>query len=624
MRSYVLAALLAATGTFAFAEEGWVVLPVEQYRALREQAAPTAPPPAMPPVPATISRIEYDLRVVTDMARGTARVTVDVLGSGWVRLPLPAGLSVSAARLDGRPITLIRSGPPQDGVPHVALTRASGRSVLDLDVAARVASSAGIESLTLPTAGSVISRAAVAVPREGIDVSVDGALLSENTGSGGESRWVAYGRGTSPLTFSWRRRVEDHRAALPLRLRGRLVQHVGFGEESALLTAEVQIDVVQGAATSLTVAVPDGVAVNRVSGKNVADWEAKAGTLRISFLDAVESSEGVVITGEVRCPRDGRLAVPLLRLPGVERETGGVAVEVLGAGEVKETETRGMDDADATDLDDGASARPWGLVSAFRFRPQEGTAPRELSVTLSRYTPQAVLMAAVEEARYDALVSEQGKTLVQARYAVRNNTQSFLVIQLPSTAALWSAAVGGRPVRPGRSKEGAFLLPLEKSKAGEEAPAFLVELVYLDRTPAWARAGRASVVLPSLDLPVSRTAALLHYPPRHRVTLEPGLFRAQSYRQPFSPAFAAVPAPPIAAQNAGTGEPGKEHDAVRGLVERLHKVGGGTRRLAGILPIRVPFPSYGDSAFLVSELTKEGDAPAIDIRYKQHKKGGWR
>jgi hypothetical protein len=30
--------------------EGWVVLPVEEYRALRERANPPAPPPPSPPV----------------------------------------------------------------------------------------------------------------------------------------------------------------------------------------------------------------------------------------------------------------------------------------------------------------------------------------------------------------------------------------------------------------------------------------------------------------------------------------------------------------------------------------------------------------------------------------------
>ena len=46
--------------------EGWVVLPVDEYRALRDRAFPPAPLPAPPPVDATLTRVDYDLRVDGD------------------------------------------------------------------------------------------------------------------------------------------------------------------------------------------------------------------------------------------------------------------------------------------------------------------------------------------------------------------------------------------------------------------------------------------------------------------------------------------------------------------------------------------------------------------------------
>ena len=101
---------------------------------------------------------------------------------------------------------------------------------------------------------------------------------------------------------------------------------------------------------------------------------------------------------------------------------------------------------------------------AFRFRPQQGTEPRSLSVTVARYTPQAVLIANVEEARYDALVDEEGKALVRARYAVRNNQRAFLGVTLPAGATLWSAAVADRPLRPGVAAGGSL------SAAARERP----------------------------------------------------------------------------------------------------------------------------------------------------------
>ena len=43
--------------------EGWVVLPLDEYKALREKANPPTALPAAPPVDATLTRVDYDLRV---------------------------------------------------------------------------------------------------------------------------------------------------------------------------------------------------------------------------------------------------------------------------------------------------------------------------------------------------------------------------------------------------------------------------------------------------------------------------------------------------------------------------------------------------------------------------------
>src|SRR5439155_534724 len=61
----------------------------------------------------------------------------------------------------------------------------------------------------------------------------------------------------------------------------------------------------------------------------------------------------------------------------------------------------------------------------------------------------AVLIANVEEARYRALMSEDGRLLIDARYAVRNNQRSFLKVTMPAGSTVWSAEVGGRAIRPG-------------------------------------------------------------------------------------------------------------------------------------------------------------------------------
>jgi len=344
----------------------------------------------------------------------------------------------------------------------------------------------------------------------------------------------------------------------------------------------------------------------------------------------MEQSAKFVVNGETRLARDGQLNIPLLRLLNSERDTGGVAVEVLGAGEIKDLKSHGLEEADATDLGDTIASRQSPSLAAFRFRAGQPADTRELTVNVARYTQQAVLMANVEEARYHVLMSKEGKTLVQARYAIRNNQRNFVKITLPPGAVVWSASLAGKPTRPGQSPDGSLLLPLEKARGGEEAPPFVVEILYVIRGTAWQEKGKARLALPALDLPISRTGLLLYYPPLFRVSAEPGAFRSEAYAAPTSSAFNPTLPPPVtAAVPAATpGEASKLRDdkdeqSTQHLIDEF-RTKSKAGRVVGILPIGVDFPAFGPSTYLVSELTTEGQFPAADLNYQRDKKAGAR
>src|SRR6266853_4768555 len=170
---------LAAASSFAQTtthSPGWVVLPVEEYRTLHARAYPTEREPEPPPVEATLTRVDYDLRIDGDLASGRAGLTVDVLKDGWVRVPIPAGLLVREARLDGKLVSLVPIvGGKADGQLSALLSH-PGRAVLVLEIALPVAISAGEESISLPSAASGVTRASVQIPRQGVDVRLAGGL----------------------------------------------------------------------------------------------------------------------------------------------------------------------------------------------------------------------------------------------------------------------------------------------------------------------------------------------------------------------------------------------------------------------------------------------------------------
>jgi hypothetical protein len=589
--------------------DGWVVLPVDEYRALRERANPQPPQPANPPVDATLTRVDYDLRVENESVAGRALLTIDVLRDGWTRVQIPAGLMVRDARIDGQPVSLVE-GPP----PYVLLSRA-GRVVLSLDIVIPLASSAGTESIALPASAAPISRAMLVLPRSGVDLSVAGGFIAERAEASNESRWTTFGRPNQPLTLSWKRKVDDRRAEQPLRTRVRVTTVAGLGEDVSQVTAAVRVEVLQGLAREIALSLPAGLVVNQVNGATVGDWDVSGSTLRVRLLDPIASETDFVIQGEARLPRDGAVTVPLVRAPSAERETGGVAVDVVGAGEITSRQTVGLEPADPTELGEIVAGRESPSMIAFRLRPLAGSDARSLTVTVIRYTPQAVLVANVEEARYRVLASEDGRLLVEARYAVRNNQRSFLKVTMPSGSTLWSASVAGRPTRPGVAERDAVLLPLEKGRAGEEAPTFVVELVYLQGIDSWPDKGRAHLDLPALDLPVSRTGLELHYSPRFRVELQPGVFRLEDDPGPFAEAL-RQPASPFAVTSKAQDQRGAT--GLQALVDRFRAEAGG-RTVAGALPVHVSFPIFGPSMFVASELTAEAQAPSIELGFKRTK-----
>jgi hypothetical protein len=584
--------------------EGWVVIAVDEYRALRLRAFPPDGPPEPPPVDATLTRVEYDLRAGGDSIAGEARLTIDVLKEGWVRVDVPVGLLVRGARVDGRPIAVIAKP-----APHILLSK-PGRAVLTLDVVVPMKTVGDAEALTLPASPGAVSRVALVIPRQGVDATVTGGVLIERPQQP-EGRWIAYGRGGQPLTLTWRRRADVVRAAQPLKWRGHVTEIVGLGEDASPVTATVRLEITQGIAATVDVATPEGLVVNHVSGALVADWDSRPGVLKVTFLEPVATQTSFVIAAETRAPRDGSVAIPLVRLPAAERETGGVAVEVLGAGEIGARQARGLDPADPTELGEPLKGRDSPSMVAFRYRAQAGVSPRSLSVDVARYASQAVLVANVEEARYDALLGEEGKTLVRARYAVRNTQRAFLGVTLPKGATLWSASVARRPIRPGVSPGGSLLLPLEKGRAGEETPAFSVEVIYVHRGATWQEKGRTALILPALDLPVSRTGVVLHHSPRFRLTPDAGAFNVGEDQGPITDALRRDE---IAVARS-TAEPAAAA-ASEDVIAQFRKDMAG-RTVTGPLPVRVPFPDLGPRIFLMSELTAESQAPSIEFSYKR-------
>ncbi|HET7287445.1 MAG TPA: hypothetical protein VFI71_08245, partial [Pyrinomonadaceae bacterium] len=161
---------------------------------------------------------------------------------------------------------------------------------------------------------------------------------------------------------------------------------------------------------------------------------------------------------------------------------------------------------------------------------------------------------------------------------------------------------------------------LEKTRSGEEAPAFVVEVSYLDRAASWTDKGRARVSLVAVDLPISKSHVLLHHPPLFRVTPAAGTFRVANYTSPESPALRSESSPGATEQQRAEGELTPDQSDMKQLIAKIR-----TKRSAQPsrnLPLRVVFPHFGPSIYLVSELTGENQTPAVEVDFQRERKRG--
>jgi hypothetical protein len=129
---------------------------------------------------------------------------------------------------------------------------------------------------------------------------------------------------------------------------------------------------------------------------------------------------------------------------------------------------------------------------------------------------------------------------------------------------------------------------------------------------------------------------LIYYPPLFRATAEPGTFRAETYANPLSAVltetramYGLLPMAPgvlggaVQSSQMLFDSKDKADTGNQALVEKFRSKSQGGRT-TGILPIRVSFPAFGPSVFLVSELTSAGQSPTAALSYQREKKGGSR
>ena len=492
------------------AAPGNVTLSLDEYNRLLALANRPGKKSEAPPVPYVLKHAELKLRVVNDDVLGTIQFDGETLGTNATKVPLVAGMTILDARHGAKLLPLLL----ENGT-HTAILPGDSEFAVSLDAGLPVAIEAGRASFTLPipSAGSV--RLTLSVPGERTNVQLNHGIITHRVSVGGNTEIEATLVPGQNANVWWNTR-EVVAPAVPREIRflSDVKTLVSVTESDLQIAALVDLNVVQGEADQLSVAVPEGFEVTAVNGPTLESSEVQNGVLSLKVVGHGPGTHQFLISYEQPIS-DSKAASPILAFKDAQRETGEILVEGQGTLELTAKESGGLKRLDIKEVNPYLRALSrYSLQTAFRYHRQPNESPA-LALEWTRFPDSSVLAAIAERATVTTLVTSEGKSLTEVKLTIKNQAQPFLKVELPKGASILTAEVSGEKVKPVQGADG-NRVPLLRT-GFRPAGAYTVSFVFLHAGTPFAKKGDSDISLPKMDVPISVLEWELFLPDQFKV-----------------------------------------------------------------------------------------------------------
>lgn len=305
-----------------------------------------------------------------------------------------------------------------------------------------------------------------------------------------------------------------------------VVAHVGMGvtvgDAEIRGRARLRWEIRQGSREVLELTATKVGADLQLEGPQVADWRREGSTILVQLAAPTTGRVDVDARWSVAAPRGAEASLAMARLVPQQVFRSDAALQVARDGEV---DVRPQ--LEAWNPIASVQLPPWaeGLVegtptAAFQ---RSGAGDDDGTLQLLRLEPVPGPPVVVDVADVRVAVTEQGRAVMRARFEVRNERASHLVVTPPPGMRAVGVTVAGRQVRPSLV-DGALWIPLKRSIETVEGALTVPVTVGLlgENGEAWGRTERRDLRLPAVDAPVTVERVTVYLPPRYRSRLEPG------------------------------------------------------------------------------------------------------
>ncbi len=438
-----------------FEKEGrGVFLPYEKFHELWKAARDKQPQPheIAPPVKAVITEIANEAHIQDDVIRVTALVTIDLLGRGWIEVPLRlSDAALLSATIDQRP-ALVVADPHGGQTLLVKKDKDEPEQVqLRLEYAKSITKAPGQNSVAFQAPLAPINRWRIRVPEAGVKVNIHPMLAATEvppprvaqtpsgasagspddeepavgTGPRDETVVLAFVGAAPTLRIEWTHKAEGA-SGLDALVSVQTEQEVTIDEGVTRSLTRLAYDISRAELTELKIEVPADQKVVNVVDANVRQWNVQANgqtqLITVGLFQPARSGQTVIVELEKFTEESGgELLVPMVTAVAVGRQRGIVVVRVADGLRAQPVRRAGLSQLDVEEIPADLKSRPW----AFSYR--YAALPFDLALGVEKVEPRIDVDQLVE-----AYLEPQKLTLdLFAKYSIQRAGTFELVLELP-------------------------------------------------------------------------------------------------------------------------------------------------------------------------------------------------
>jgi len=488
------------------------------YRFLRPDFGLTVRAETVQPQIEAIVRNDFKVGFDQVTLNAQIRYTIKRAGTFTLRVGLPEGYRLDDIRGTNMAQWAVRNSGADASVEITLKTRAVGNYVLDLALVRFLNPLPATLNLTgvRPLEARKITGTVAVSVEEGLQIRSDRfdglseIPVSALGGVAGLGFKILPADGGEGLPTPWSLTLTTE--SLQAWVRAEVATAATLTENLVNGRSQIRYEIVNAPTRQFRFRVPPGYRNVDVTGLNIRrkEFDEKSREWIVELHNKVRGTYALTVTWDLPWAiQEGGMDFEGLEVLGVERETGILALSAPARLSLApRTMPADLLKADKSDLPAWAppSAEPPVLVARY-LRPGY-----KWGLKVEQFEDAEVLQALAENVRLTTVVAEDGQLMTEMALSVRNNARQYLEMELPESAEVWSAFVGGQPVRPSR-KNGKVLIPMERS--GVEVPVE-VELTFVGATSFPVRKGKVHLVSPALDIPYQNAQWELLLPADYR------------------------------------------------------------------------------------------------------------